>query len=206
MAEDAQHDGQRPVWREYAEAFGMAILLALFIRSFVFQAFKIPSGSMLPTLEIGDHLLVNKFLYGIRLPMVGKRIVEFSDPKRGDVIVFVYPVDPKKDFIKRIQAVPGDTVEIRNRRLFINGTQVEDPHAHFVRNALQHSPADNFGPFSIPEGEVFVLGDNRDRSHDSRFWGTVPMENILGKAFVLYWSWDSEAFRPRWGRIGASIP
>ncbi len=195
-------------WREYAEALFMAVLLALFIRTFVVQAFKIPSGSMLPTLQIGDHLLVNKFIYGLRIPFLGTRIFEFHGPERDDVIVFIYPQDPSKDFIKRVEGLPGDRIEIRNKTLFVNGEQMEDPHAHYERIAarLARTPRDNFPSFVVPEGQVFVMGDNRDHSHDSRFWGTVPINDILGKAFVLYWSWDAENFTPRWGRIGMRIP
>lgn len=199
---------QRSTWREYAEALLMAVLLALFIRTFVVQAFKIPSGSMLPTLQIGDHLLVNKFIYGIRIPFLGTRVFEFRHPQHGDVIVFIYPQDETKDFIKRVVGVPGDRIEVRNKELYINGQKADDPNAHFDSSSppMARSPRDNFGPFEVPNGQVFVMGDNRDHSHDSRFWGTVKDEEILGKAFILYWSWDSDAFRPRWGRIGMRIP
>jgi signal peptidase I len=186
----------------------MAVLLALFIRTFVVQAFKIPSGSMLPTLQIGDHLLVNKFIYGIRIPIVGKRILEFSHPERGDVVVFIYPQDRTKDFIKRVVAVAGDRLEVKNKELFVNGQRVEDPNAHYDRTGpgMMRAPRDNFGPFTVPEDKIFVMGDNRDHSHDSRFWGPVTIDDILGKAFILYWSWDSDKFRPRWSRIGMRIP
>ncbi len=200
--------GKTSAFREYAEALVMAVVLALFIRTFVVQAFKIPSGSMLPTLQIGDHLLVNKFLYGIRIPIVGKRILPLRQPQRDDVIVFVYPQDPSKDFIKRVKALPGETIEIRNKVLYVNGQVVEDDNAFYENTPerLARAPRDNFGPFLVPEGTVFVMGDNRDHSHDSRFWGTVPIDDILGKAFVLYWSWDSKEFRPRWSRLGMLIP
>jgi len=195
-------------FREYAEALVMAVVLALFIRTFVVQAFKIPSGSMLPTLQIGDHLLVNKFLYGIRIPFVGKHMLELRAPARDDVIVFIYPEDPSKDFIKRVKGLPGETLEIRNKVLYVNGQAVEDGNAVYekIPDHMARPPRDNFGPFLVPEGTVFVMGDNRDHSHDSRFWGTVPVDDILGKAFVLYWSWDAKDFRPRWGRIGMLIP
>ena len=198
---------EKSTFREYAEAFGMAILLALFIRTFLVQAFKIPSGSMLPTLQIGDHLLVNKLLYGIRIPFVGKRVLQVFQPAHDDIIVFVFPEDRSKDFIKRVKAVAGETIEIRNKVVFINGQQIDDPHAYIARDARIQggTPRDNFGPFTVPEGRVFVMGDNRDHSHDSRFWGTVPIDDILGKAFILYWSWDSEAFRPRLSRMGTLI-
>jgi signal peptidase I len=195
-------------WREYAEALVMAIVLALFIRTFVVQAFKIPSGSMLPTLEVGDHLLVNKFLYGLRMPFSDNRILDFYKPEHDDVIVFIFPQDRTKDFIKRVQGLSGETIEIRNKVLYINGEKVEDKHAYFdpAPAGRARAPRDNFGPFHVPEEHVFVLGDNRDHSHDSRFWGVVPVGDILGKAFVLYWSWDSGAFSPRWSRIGMRIP
>ena len=199
---------ERSTWREYAEALFMAILLALFIRTFVVQAFKIPSGSMLPTLQIGDHLLVNKFIYGIRIPVVGKRVFAFRTPEQGDVIVFIYPQDPTKDFIKRVVAVPGDRVEVIDKKLYVDGKAIDDPYGSYdpVAPRSIRSPRDNFGPFVVPEGHVFVMGDNRDHSHDSRFWGPVPIDDILGKAFILYWSWDSDTFRPRWGRLGMRIP
>jgi signal peptidase I len=202
-----QESGARSTFREYVEAFGMAILLALFIRTFLIQAFKIPSGSMLPTLQIGDHLLVNKFLYGIRIPFIGKRVFQVFHPEHDDVIVFVYPEDRSKDFIKRVKGIPGDTIEIKNKVVYINGQKIDDPHAWIEPNArlMPSGPRDNFGPFKVPEGQVFVMGDNRDHSHDSRFWGTVPIDDILGKAFILYWSWDSDAFRPRLSRMGTLI-
>lgn len=198
---------ERSTFREYAEAFGMAILLALFIRTFLVQAFKIPSGSMLPTLQIGDHLLVNKLLYGLRIPVMGKRVFQVFSPERDDVIVFIFPEDKSKDFIKRVKAVAGETIEIRDKVVYINGERLEDEHAFYAPDArlLPGSPRDNFGPLTVPEGHVFVMGDNRDHSHDSRFWGTVPIDDILGKAFILYWSWNSEAFRPRLGRVGTLI-
>jgi len=204
----ADREDKPSAFREYAEALVMAVVLALFIRTFVVQAFKIPSGSMLPTLQIGDHLLVNKFLYGIRIPIVGKRIFVFRQPARDDVIVFIYPQDPSKDFIKRVKGLPGETLEIRNKVLYVNGQAVADPNAYYekIRERLARAPRDDFGPFIVPEGTVFVMGDNRDHSHDSRFWGTVPINDILGKAFVLYWSWDAKEFRPRWDRLGMLIP
>jgi signal peptidase I len=204
----AERTEKPSAFREYAEALVMAVVLALFIRTFVVQAFKIPSGSMLPTLQIGDHLLVNKFLYGIRIPIVGKRIFALRAPARDDVIVFIYPQDPSKDFIKRVKGLPGETIEIRNKVLYVNGQAIEDPNAYYEKTSerMARAPRDDFGPFVVPEGTVFVMGDNRDHSHDSRFWGTVPIDDILGKAFVLYWSWDSKEFSPRWGRLGMLIP
>jgi signal peptidase I len=210
MAERREQEPQRQTstWREYAEALVMAVLLAMFIRTFVVQAFKIPSGSMLPTLQIGDHLLVNKFIYGLRVPFLGRRVFDVHAPQRDDVIVFIYPQDRSKDFIKRVKGLPGERVELINKQLFINGTRIEDPYAHFDPDSGPNprTPRDNFPPFVVPEGYVFVLGDNRDHSHDSRFWGPVPVKDILGKAFILYWSWDSDRFRPRWNRFGMRVP
>jgi signal peptidase I len=195
----------KSIVREWAEAIIVALLLALFIRTFFVQAFKIPSGSMLPTLQIGDHLLVNKLLYGIRVPIVGKRYFDFFAPERGDIIVFVFPEDPAKDFIKRVVGIPGDVLEIREKKLFRNGQMVDDgdePYAQYLDQSQNKVPRDNWGPETVPEGNVFVLGDNRDRSYDSRFWGFVPFENIKGKAVVIYWSWDGEETWVRLNRIG----
>ena len=184
---------KKSVVREYVEAIGIAILLALFIRTFVVQAFKIPSGSMLPTLLIGDHLLVNKFIYGIRVPFSGKILIPLKDPKSGDIIVFKFPKDRSIDYIKRVVGVPGDEIEIKNKKLYLNGKPTNDPHAHFTNTAIlpgSVSPKDNFGPVTVPEGKYFVMGDNRDNSSDSRFWGFVETNDVLGKAMIIYWSWD----------------
>ena len=187
---------EKSVIRQYTEAFLIAILLALVIRTFVVQAFKIPSGSMLPTLQIGDHLLVNKFLYW------------FTDPQRGDVIVFKFPQDEARDFIKRVIALPGDKVEVRGKRVYVNDKPVQESYAVHLDPSMQenpHSPRDNFAPVQAPSGQLFMMGDNRDYSMDSRFWGFLDMKKIKGKAFIIYWSWDRERFRPRWERIGKVI-
>lgn len=198
----------KSVAREYTEALLVALLLAFLIRSFVVQAFKIPSGSMLPTLQIGDHILVNKFLYGLRLPYpFESNLIEWKQPKRGDVIVFVYPKDPSKDFIKRVIGEPGDTVEIRHKQVFINGKKMDDPHASFADEDREiPGPRDNFGPITVPPHHLFVMGDNRDRSHDGRFWGFVDIDEVKGKAFLIYWSWDGQDRWVRWERIGSFIP
>jgi len=217
----AAHDGRGPeaaavvppvvksksIVREYAEALIVALFLALVIRTFVVQAFKIPSGSMLPTLEIGDHILVNKFLYGPRLevPLTQVSLGQLPglrQPRAGDVVVFVYPKDRTKDFIKRIVAVGGQTVELKGTDLYVDGVRQEDPHAHY---AGRHGGAgDHFGPFAVPEGNVFVMGDNRDQSYDSRFWGSVPVEDIKGLALVIYWSWGGDRW-VRWSRLGRLV-
>ena len=194
--------------REYAEAIGLAILLALFIRAFVVQAFKIPSGSMLPTLQIGDHILVLKFIYGVRMPFTNKVLIPVGEPERGDVIVFIYPVDPTKDFIKRVVAVGGDTVEVRNKVLYVNGQRAPDEHAQYDDPALyplRVKPRDDFGPVTVPEHKFFVMGDNRDHSYDSRFWGFVDMAAIKGKALLIYMSWDSQNWQIRWDRLGMVV-
>lgn len=189
----AGKSGNKSVFREYFEAIAIAILLALFIRTFVVQAFKIPSGSMLPTLQIGDHLLVSKFLYGIKMPFTGTLLVPFRKISQGDVVVFRFPKDRKVDYIKRVIGTPGDTVEVRNKKVFVNGKTIADPHAHISSTTIldtKSSPRDNMGPILVPEDRIFVMGDNRDNSYDSRFWGFVDQKDVLGKAFILYWSWD----------------
>jgi signal peptidase I len=189
---------RKRVVREYAEAILIAIILALFIRTFVVQAFKIPSGSMKPTLLVGDHILVNKFIYGIKLPLTDNTLIELGKPRRGDVIVFKFPRDPKKDYIKRVIGLPGDEVQLKNKRLFINGTPVEDPHASY----LPYGNYRSYGPITVPADSYFVMGDNRDESSDSRVWGFVPSSNLKGKAFLIYWSWDRDEFGVRWRRLG----
>lgn len=199
---------EKSIIREYAEAILIALILALFIRTFVVQAFKIPSGSMLPTLKIGDHLLVNKFIYGIKNPFTDKVLIGVDEPERKDIIVFEYPPDPAKDFIKRVIGLPGDRVEIVDKKVYVNGERFEVESAVHRDSQIipgKLSPRDNYGPVTVPERSLFVMGDNRDNSHDSRFWGFVDFQAIKGKAFILYWSWDSEEFSPRWTRIGDVI-
>jgi len=190
---------KKSTFREYVEAFIIAIVLALFIRTFIIQAFKIPSGSMEPTLRVGDHLLVNKFIYGVKLPFLRKTLIPVSTPERGDIIVFIYPVDRSKDFIKRVIGLPGEKVEVKGQRILVNDKPIEDPSGYYSKTReLVENFGDNrgrFQPVVVPEGHYFVLGDNRDNSRDSRFWGTVPSELIKGKAFIIYWSW------PNWDRF-----
>ena len=191
--------------RENVEAILVAILLALFIRTFVVQAFKIPSGSMKDTLLIGDHILVNKFIYGVKLPYLQKVIIPFKHPQRGDIIVFKFPIEPEKDFIKRVVGVAGDVIEGRNKTIYVNGkplvenyTIKTDPHIFPAGTQAR----DNFGPITVPENSLFVMGDNRDQSFDSRFWGFVDLRMVSGKAFMIYWSWNTDKFSVRWNRIG----
>lgn len=192
--------------KEYAEAIITALLLALIIRAYIIQAFKIPSGSMIPSLLIGDHILVTKFIYGTKIPFSDKSILVFKQPEKGDIIVFKYPEDPKKDFIKRVVATGGDTLEERNKIIYVNGKEVTEPYAYhgdsFVRP--RGDPRDNFGPFIVPENKVFVMGDNRDQSFDSRYWGFVDIKAIKGKALIIYWSWDP-GNRLRFNRIGRLV-
>jgi signal peptidase I len=200
-----EDDGaKRGRWRENIEAILVAVVIALFIRTFAVQAFKIPSGSMKQTLQIGDHILVNKFIYGVKLPYWRKTIVPVKEPKRGDIIVFRFPVEPEKDFIKRVVGVAGDVVEGRNKKLFVNNELVNHDYAvHTLSNIIPKNVGqrDNFGPVTVPENSLFVMGDNRDESWDSRFWGFVDLKDVSGKAFIIYWSWDKENFGVRWNRL-----
>jgi len=206
---------KKSTFREYAEAAVIAILLALFIRTFVVQAFKIPSGSMKPTLLIGDHLLVNKFIYGIKIPFIDRYMIQFKKPIKGDIVVFKWPKDEKKDFIKRIIGVEGDKIEIRNDILFVNGEKIKTKYIgryqdegivqadrylesldgydhHILDESMKY---EDFGPIVVPERSIFVMGDNRDNSQDSRYWGFVSLNKIKGKALIIYWSW------PHWKRF-----
>ncbi|HEY7586010.1 MAG TPA: signal peptidase I [Candidatus Deferrimicrobiaceae bacterium] len=203
--------------REYVEAFAVALLIALVVRTLVIQAFKIPSSSMENTLLIGDHIFVNKFIYGYHVPFTNGRILQYHSPQRGDIIVFVFPEDKSKDFIKRVVGVPGDTVEIRQKKVLIDGRPLDEKK--YVRFADGDEidgfmkARDNLPPFKVPPGKLFVMGDNRDRSYDSRFWGFVDMDAVIGKAMFIYFSVDwsrdvrwVEVWRypelVRWNRIG----
>jgi signal peptidase I len=208
QAVNHSHSGKKSTVREYAEAILWAIAIAFLIRTWVVQPFTIPSGSMEDTLVVGDHLLANKFLYGIRIPFTDARILKIRDPRRGDVIIFKYPEDRSKDFIKRVIGVPGDEILIRNKQVFVNGVPYRNPrevHKEPLVLPREQSPRDTFGPLRVPAGSWFVMGDNRDRSYDSRFWGFVRDADIVGSAFVMYWSWDGEKWRVRWERIGRRI-
>jgi signal peptidase I len=194
--------------REYAESIIIAVLLALVIRTFIVQAFKIPSGSMEDTLAIGDHILVNKFIYGSKIPFTGNRVIKLRDPRQGDVIVFEYPEDPSKDFIKRVVGTPGDTVEVKDKKVYVNGKVYANPHEVHKESDMipkEANPRDNKDLVTVPAGSYFVMGDNRDRSYDSRFWGFVSNDKIKGLAFIKYWSWDKDKFRVRFGSIGKLI-
>ena len=193
---------QKPVWREYLDSIIIALVLALFIRAFLVQAFKIPSGSMLETLLIGDHLLVNKFIYGTRIPFTNTYVFQGQQPERGDIIVFKYPRNPSIDYIKRIVGIPGDKLMMRDKVLYHNGQALQEPY-------VRHTPTsdrsrDNFAELTVPENHYFAMGDNRDESADSREWGFVHKDAIHGKAWRIYWSWASLS-DIRWSRIGRAL-
>ncbi len=198
--------------REYVESLIIAAIIAFFVRGFVVQAFKIPSSSMEPTLLIGDHLLVNRLSYVVKVPFTDIVILNLGKPKRGDVIVFRYPVDLDKDFIKRVIAVSGDKVEIKDKTVYINDKKIDDPWGFYADNAVIPgflSPKDNLGPVIVPKDSCFVMGDNRDRSLDSRFWGFVKNDLLVGRALILYGSWNSNPpdflHYIRWERFGKLI-
>ena len=194
---------RKSVVREYAEALLLALLLALFIRTFLVQAFKIPSESMLSTLLVGDHLLASKCAYGVNVPFTNLRLYQGEDPVRGDIIIFEYPRDPSVDYIKRIIGVPGDVIAVRNKQLFRNGQIVREEYIRFTKPNEIEPVRDNFGPVTVPEGKYFVMGDNRDNSLDSRFWGFVDRKAIRAKAWRIYWSWGgfSDIRFNRMGRL-----
>jgi signal peptidase I len=210
--------------REWTEAIVIAFVLAIVLRTFLIQAYKIPSGSMEPTLAIGDHIMVNKIRDGLRMPdslfglnpfageiPYGHYLFHLAAVHRGDVVVFVFPLDPTKDFIKRVIGVGGDTVQVKNGRVLLNGEPMPDPHAHYEvapQERSPYSPRDNYGPATVPAGEFFMMGDNRDRSYDSRFWGYVKLDQVEGRAMFIYWSWgaDSQSLLGiRWSRFGMAV-
>jgi len=191
--------------REYAEALITALILALIIRAFVIQAYKIPSGSMIPTLLIGDHILVNKFIYGTKIPFSNKSVLHFRDPQRGEIVVFKYPKDPSRDFIKRVIAVGDEKLEIHGKKIYISNKLIDDPWGYYEGGESAYS---NPITLTVPKDKFFVMGDNRNNSHDSRFWGFVSRNEIVGRAFIIYFSWDKEAdifHKSRWSRIGRRI-
>jgi signal peptidase I len=200
---------EKPRWRQNLESIALALLIALAVRSSVVQAFWVPSGSMLPTIQIGDHIFVNKLAYSVRLPLIGTELMKTGDLHRSDIVVFISPIDPSTDLIKRVIAVPGDTVEIRNKQLYVNGEKLPDAHAFFSDTSIMPtSHRDNMPPTKVPEGKFFVMGDNRDRSYDSRFWGFANISDIKGKATFVYWSRDvSKGWlaMPRFDRFGRFI-
>jgi signal peptidase I len=211
---------KKSIAREYFESLVIAVVLALFIRTFVVQAFKIPTGSMEQNLLIGDHLLVNKLVLGPARTGLERMLLPVKDIQRLDVIVFKYPKEPERDFIKRVIGLPGDTIELRHKRVFVNGERLDEPYVYYLdeppavaqemglsnpRQTVSGDPREEYGPVNVPPGHYFVMGDNRDNSEDSRYWGFLPRENVKGKALVIYWSYDADSGNlftsTRWNRI-----
>jgi signal peptidase I len=197
--------------REYFESIVIAVILALFIRTFVVQAFKIPTGSMENNLLIGDHLLVNKFVFGPSESSLERRVLPLGTISRGDVVVFKYPEEPERDFIKRVIGLPGERVELRQKKVYVNGTPLDEPYVHFLEPPGSHNASsevtsldvrESFGPVTVPANQYFVMGDNRDNSQDSRYWGFLPRDYVKGKALIIYWSY--EAGREDYEETGAA--
>jgi signal peptidase I len=187
--------------REYFESIVIAVILALFIRTFVVQAFKIPTGSMEENLLIGDHLLVNKFVFGPTMSRYERALLPIGTIARGNVIVFKYPEEPDRDFIKRVIGLPGETVEVKEKKVYINGRALDEPYVHFLQppsaasefhEVTSFDVRERYGPVTVPANHYFVMGDNRDNSQDSRYWGFLPRENVKGKALIIYWSYEAE--------------
>jgi signal peptidase I len=193
-------DFKKSTVREYFESIVIAVVLALFIRTFIVQAFKIPTGSMENNLLIGDHLLVNKFVSGPTGSPLEHALLPVADPRRKDVVVFKYPEEPDRDFIKRVIGLPGEMVEVREKKVYINGQPLDEPYAHFLqpvttpsefREVTSNDVRDRYGPVTVPANQYFVMGDNRDNSQDSRYWGFLPREYIKGRALIIYWSYEA---------------
>jgi signal peptidase I len=193
---------KKSVLREYFESIVIAVILALFVRTWAVQAFKIPTGSMENNLLIGDHLLVNKFIFAPTAPTVGaaeRAVLPMRDIRRGDIVVFKYPEEPERDFIKRVIALPGETVELRNKKVYVNGQPLDEPYVHFLEPAhtagevTSFDVRERYGPVQVPAEHYFVMGDNRDNSQDSRYWGYLPRGYIKGRALMIYWSFDTGA-------------
>ena len=219
-----QKSSKKSLIREYGEALLVALVLAFVIRTFVVQAYKIPSESMVETLLVGDHLLASKFAYGIKIPFTHTYIYRGDDPAYGDIIIFEYPNDPSVDpvpergevvtfwsdemgklLVKRVIGLPGDVITVRDKRLYRNGMPVEESYIRYEQPNIIEPIRDNFGPVTVPPDKYFVMGDNRDNSLDSRFWGFVDRGAIQAKAWRIYWSWDDKDNSPRWSRIGKAV-
>jgi signal peptidase I len=198
---------KKSVVREYFESLVIAVALALFVRTFVFQAFKIPSGSMEPNLLVGDHLIVNKAIFAPAVTALDRAIMPRRDIRRGEVIVFKYPKEPWRDFIKRVIGLPGDTIEMRRKKIYVNGQVQDEPYAHFFMPLSAEGATrsqdlkEEYGPVTVPPGQYFVMGDNRDNSEDSRFWGFMPATYVKGKALFIYFSVGNGASDVQWGRL-----
>ena len=209
----AAMDGYRKsTVREYFESICIAVILALFVRTFVVQAFKIPTGSMENNLLIGDHLLVNKFVFAPAVSSLERTLLPIDPIRRGDILVFKFPQDPNRDFVKRVIGLPGETVEMRNKRIFINGTRIDEPYVHFLFPVNENAPNTvdvsgsgvqlNYGPVVVPPDMYFMMGDNRDNSQDSRYWGFMPRSYVRGKALFVYFSFGDDGIGGvRWNRL-----
>jgi signal peptidase I len=197
--------------REYFESIVIAVILALFVRTWVVQAFKIPTGSMENNLLIGDHLLVNKFVFGPSSNRIERAVFPMRDIRRGDIVVFKFPDEPERDFIKRVIGLPGEMLELRNKKVYIDGQPLDEPYVHFLEPAREGQEVTSFdlreryGPVRVPEGHYFVMGDNRDNSQDSRYWGFLPRHYVKGKALMIYWSYESGRADDTDGGVGATI-
>lgn len=198
---------KKAIAREWVESIITALILALFVRTFIVQAYKIPSESMKNTLLAGDHILVNKFIYGISIPFTDVKLFAKS-PEHNDIIVFRYPKDESRDFIKRVIGVAEDTIEVKNQTVYVNGSMLYEAYTIHNRTVLPppyNYPRDDFGPVRVPENKLFVMGDNRENSQDSRFWGFVDISKVRGEAFIIYWSWNKKRYAVRWNRLGMII-
>ena len=189
---------KKSIVREYFESIVIAVILALFVRTWVVQAFKIPTGSMENNLLIGDHLLVNKFIFGPTPLAIGRAVLPVRPIHRGDIIVFKYPDEPERDFIKRVIGLPAETIELRNKKVYVNGQPIDEPYVHFLtppstdyQEVTSSDVRERFGPVTVPADHYFVMGDNRDNSQDSRYWGFLPRGYVKGKALLIYWSYES---------------
>jgi signal peptidase I len=199
-------DFRKSTLREYFESIVIAVILALFIRTFVVQAFKIPTGSMEENLLIGDHLLVNKFIFGPTASPVERLVMPIGTIARGNIVVFKYPEEPDRDFIKRVIGLPGETVEVRDKKVYINGQPLDEPYVHFLQPPVSTDSAfhevtsfdvrERYGPVTVPPNQYFVMGDNRDNSQDSRYWGFLPRSYVKGRALMIYWSFDAGPEQP----------
>lgn len=225
-----QQHAHMPLWAEYARSFFPVLLIVLLLRSFIAEPYRIPSGSDKPTLLVGDFLVANKFAYGLRLPVLHTKIWAINEPKTGDIVLFRYPVDPSEDFIKRLVGMPGDHISYINKVLYINGVampqetvghaidenetngpqwpvEIRQENLNGIKHLIYVRPdvaAQNFSVI-VPPGEYFAMGDNRDNSNDSRYWGFVPEQNFVGKAYAIFFSWDNVVHSVRWDRIGTLI-
>jgi signal peptidase I len=204
---------KKPVIREYFESLVIAVILALFVRTFVFQAFKIPSGSMEKGLLIGDHLIVNKMVFAPSMTGLERALLPDRDIRRGDVVVFKYPKEPERDFIKRVIGLPGDRLELKQKKVYINDQPIDESYVQFIATpsapgaALPGDLRENYGPVTVPDGQYFMMGDNRDNSEDSRYWGFLPKSYVKGQALFIYFSFNegeplTNLFSGiRWGRL-----